>query len=210
MSEFRQRGSVIGWTLVLLCASGAFRQTVAESSKKAVAEAAHPQEASEVSKGREALEEKFAQMMTDVTLKGSWQMTMGDGIERPVSLTNPSPDSYKVLKVEHTTGDHWVITARIRYADKDVELPVMVRVLWSGDTPIITVDNLTMPVLGTYSARVMIYKGLYAGTWFGSGYGGVMSGQIVKSAKSDATSESASNEQGESSDAVGGPSKSGD
>ena len=57
--------------------------------------------------------------------------------------------------------------------------------LFRSDTPIITMDKVKMPLLGTYSARVMIYNGFYAGTWFGDGYGGVLSGQIIKAADED-------------------------
>ncbi len=128
-------------------------------------------------------EQRFKDVMTDAVLSGTWQMTMGDGISKPVTLSDPQPESYTISRVEQTAGDFWVITARIKYADKDVELPILVRVVWSGDTPIITVDNLAVPMIGTYSARVMIYKGFYAGTWFGTGYGGVLSGKVTKASR---------------------------
>ena len=79
-------------------------------------------------------------------------------------------------------GDKWIIQARIQYADKDITIPIMVRVVWAGDTPVITLDEMTLPFLGTYSARVMIYRDFYSGTWFGGCYGGVMSGQISRPA----------------------------
>ncbi|MFQ5461574.1 MAG: hypothetical protein ACE5E5_03005 [Phycisphaerae bacterium] len=129
-----------------------------------------------------AARQRFKDDLTDAVLSGTWQMTLGDGISKPVTLSDPQPESYTIGRVEPAAGDFWVINARIKYADKDVELPVLVRVIFSGDTPIITVDNLTVPMIGTYSARVMIYKGFYAGTWFGKGYGGVLSGKITKKA----------------------------
>jgi hypothetical protein len=55
--------------------------------------------------------------------------------------------------------------------------------VWAEDTAIITLDKMALPGLGTYSARVMVYRGFYAGTWFGTNYGGVLSGQIVKEEK---------------------------
>jgi hypothetical protein len=39
-----------------------------------------------------------------------------------------------------------------------------------------------MPLLGTYSARVMIHHGFYSGVWYcgEKNYGGVMQGRITK------------------------------
>lgn len=185
------------WGLMCLSAGQSLGESRAPSDQRADAVKTERPAEQRVLTGRAALEKKLVDMLTNVTLEGTWQMTMGDGIQRPVTLTNPSPDSYQISKVEKTGDDHWIITARIRYADKDVELPVMVRILWTGDTPIITVDDLTMPILGTYTARVMFYRGLYAGTWFGSGYGGVMSGRIKKTDTSDSSPASKSTSDGD-------------
>ncbi|MGB0714601.1 MAG: hypothetical protein ACPGXK_01910 [Phycisphaerae bacterium] len=121
----------------------------------------------------------FRTMLNGAILEGTWQMTMGDPIKGESPLTDPRPEKYTISKVEKGADDYWIITARIQYADKDVEVPVLVRVVWAGDTPIITVDDLPVPLIGTYSARVMVYGGYYAGTWFGKGYGGVLSGRIT-------------------------------
>ena len=90
------------------------------------------------------------------------------------------PDKYTIKDVQKLHNDTWVITARIQYGNNDVAIPIAVRVVWAGDTPIITIDDLTIPMLGKYSARVMVYGGFYSGTWFGDRYGGILSGQIVK------------------------------
>jgi len=128
-----------------------------------------------------AREAAFAEMMDKAVLKGSWQMTSGEGLVGKKPLSDPKPESYAIEGASKVIGDHWIITARIRFADKDVTIPVPVRVVWAGDTPVITVDSTKIPMLGEYSARVMVYRNFYAGTWFGKGYGGVLSGQIVKS-----------------------------
>ena len=128
------------------------------------------------------LEKTFKDMLTDVVLRGTWQMTGAEGLKGKAPLTEPRPERYTIKSVSKGLDDNWVITARVEYANRDATLPISVRVVWSGDTPIITLDKLTMPGLGTYSARVMIYDGFYAGTWFGSNYGGVLSGQIIKAA----------------------------
>ena len=51
-------------------------------------------------------------------------------------------------------------------------------VKWAGDTAVITVTNMGIPGMGTYSARVMIYDGQYAGMWTGTNHGGQMWGKI--------------------------------
>jgi hypothetical protein len=53
-------------------------------------------------------------------------------------------------------------------------------VKWAGDTPVISVTNVAFPGLGTYSARVVVYDGQYAGTWGGKDHGGQMFGKIVR------------------------------
>ena len=129
---------------------------------------------------RAALEKQLEQMLTGVVLKGTWQMTGKEGLAGKAPLTQPLTERYTILSVEKALEDNWLINARVQFAAKDVTLPIMVRVVWAGDTPIITLDELKMPLLGTYSARVMIYRGFYSGTWFGADYGGILSGQIVK------------------------------
>ncbi len=124
-------------------------------------------------------ERDFKKALTGATLKGVWQMTGEAGLAGKAPLSEPKPDTYTIAKVSKANDDYWVITARIQYADKDVYIPVTVRVVWAEDVPIITLDEMALPGLGTYSARVMIHRGFYSGTWFGKNYGGVLSGQIL-------------------------------
>ncbi|MFQ5490946.1 MAG: hypothetical protein ACE5GE_09520 [Phycisphaerae bacterium] len=128
------------------------------------------------------LERKFAESLTGVVLTGTWQVTDQKGLEGKAPLGEAKPDKYTIASVTKVGGDYWTITARIQYADKDVNVPITVRVVWAEDVPIITLDRTDLPLMGSYEARVMIHKGFYAGTWFGTTYGGVMSGQIVKQA----------------------------
>ena len=51
---------------------------------------------------------------------------------------------------------------------------------WAGDTPVVELTDLTIPGLGTYTARVLFYRDEYAGTWKGKNAGGQMFGRIVK------------------------------
>ena len=129
---------------------------------------------------RTGLERKFAESLTGVVLKGTWQVTDQKGLAGKAPLGVARPDKYTIASVTKVGGDYWTITARIQYADKDVNMPITVRVVWAEDVAIITLDRTNLPLMGSYEARVMIHKGFYAGTWFGTTYGGVMSGQIVK------------------------------
>lgn len=51
---------------------------------------------------------------------------------------------------------------------------------WAGDTPVITLTDLAIPGLGTFTARVVIYDNKYAGTWQHGQVGGSLFGRIEK------------------------------
>ena len=123
---------------------------------------------------RAQLEKRFRDTLTGATLTGGWRLVT-DG-----KLGKEREEKYSISSATKVSKDYWLITARIQYAGRDVTVPVPVKVLWAGDTPIITVTDLGVPGLGTYTARVMVYRDLYTGTWFGPGHGGLMSGSIVK------------------------------
>jgi hypothetical protein len=76
-------------------------------------------------------------------------------------------------------GDLWAITARIKFNDVDVAVPVPVQVKWAGDTPVIVLDKVSIPGLGTFSARVLLDEDRYAGTWTHDEKGGHMFGTIT-------------------------------
>jgi hypothetical protein len=135
---------------------------------------------------RAELERRFRQTLTGATLRGQWQMSRFDG-DRAGDLSEPRSETYAIQSAEKSDGDYWIITARIQFGERDATLPVRVRVVWAGDTPVITLDDLNLPLLGKYSARVMIYRDYYSGTWFGAGYGGVMAGQITHAAEAATT-----------------------
>lgn len=137
---------------------------------------------------RAELEAQLAETLTDAVLTGTWQLIEGDG------LGKPKTDKYTILKAQKFVGDFWLITVRIEYGDKDVTVPLPLRIVWAGDTPVITLSDLNVPGIGTYSARVMIHRNLYSGTWFGVGYGGVLSGTITKREQAAPAEKSRSNE----------------
>jgi hypothetical protein len=120
---------------------------------------------------RAALEKQWTQKLTNARLVGFFVIT---GREGP-----PQQDQYTLRKVEKSEGDKWLFTAVIQYGNRNIALPVEVPVLWAGDTPVISVTNMTLPGLGTYTARVMFYGDQYAGTWSSANHGGFMWGHIV-------------------------------
>jgi hypothetical protein len=95
----------------------------------------------------------------------------------------PAEERYDLGEVKHLDKDQWSIAVRIRYRDKDVQLPIVVPIRWAGDTPVICVDELTIPALGTYTARVMFYRDHYAGFWTGHGHGGHLYGLVKHDGK---------------------------
>lgn len=102
---------------------------------------------------------------------------------------SPKEERYEISEVRKVApgkADNfvWLITSRIKYGDKDVKIPVPVEVRWAGDTPMIQLTNTTIPLMGTFTARVMIYKDRYAGTWQHDAVGGHMWGKIEKAPES--------------------------
>ncbi len=93
---------------------------------------------------------------------------------------NPQPERYELSSVKHLEGDNWLFVARIQYGDHDVTLPIALPIKWAGDTPVITVDKIGFPGLGTYTARVMIYDDHYAGFWSGADHGGHLFGVVER------------------------------
>lgn len=91
---------------------------------------------------------------------------------------SPKPERYELISVKHVGEGNWMFVARIIYGDHDVKLPITLPVKWAGDTPVITVDKMAFPGLGTYTARVMIYNDHYAGFWSGADHGGHLYGTV--------------------------------
>jgi hypothetical protein len=116
------------------------------------------------------LEREFEQTMTGSVLAGKIQL--GDKVH---------DDRYTITKASKVTGDTWLIQSRIQYGKRDVTIPIPVSVKWAGDTPVITLTDAGIPGLGTYTARVLIYRGNYAGYWANSeGHGGQMWGKVER------------------------------
>ena len=117
------------------------------------------------------LEQKFQQMMSGVTLIGHSASLKDESVA--------GEERYIIEKVSKLGGETWLFHVRIQYGSHDVTVPLPVTIKWAGDTPVITINNLTIPGLGTYTARVLLYQDQYAGTWSSKDHGGQLFGKIV-------------------------------
>jgi hypothetical protein len=119
-----------------------------------------------------AAEKQFQEALNNVTLTG--QSTV-DG--KP----EVREDHYVIERVSKVSDELWKFDARLPYHGKEMKVSMPLPVKWAGDTPVISLTNFAFPGLGSYSARVVIYDGNYAGTWSGSAtHGGKVFGKIVK------------------------------
>lgn len=121
---------------------------------------------------QEKLERAFAEKMSGSTLVGRFSVNGSDKIHE---------DRYTVSKVSRLAGNVWIWHARIQYGDLDVNVPVPVKMVWAGDTPMISLTDAGVPGMGKYTVRIVFYGDEYAGMWSNDkGHGGQMFGRIEK------------------------------
>jgi hypothetical protein len=131
-------------------------------------------------------EAQLAERLTGSTLIGNFTVTGLEPAGGPPRLRTERYDLEEVRKVD---AGHWLFKARIRYGDHDVTLPMTLPVEWAGDTPVVVVDNVGFPGLGTYSARVLFHNDHYAGHWSGADHGGHLFGTIERPESTDQATE---------------------
>ena len=133
--------------------------------------------------------QKFTEQMSGVKMIG--RFTVIGKAEGPLAK-----EEYTILKVEKLPdGDKWMITARIKYGQHDLTLPMPLDVKWAGNTAVITLEDTTIPGLGTFSSRVVIDDGKYAGTWRHDKVGGHLFGVIEKLSAEEKPAEKAGKEK---------------
>ncbi len=119
-----------------------------------------------------ALFKKFSDNMKGAKLVGNFTI---DGMPTDKMVK----EEYHIISAEKTEkGDYWLITARVKYGKNDITLPMPLEVKWAGKTPVITLDEVTIPGLGTFDAKVVIDGKRYAGTWQHGKVGGLLFGGI--------------------------------
>jgi hypothetical protein len=129
---------------------------------------------------QEQLEQQFSDTLSGATLVGNFTVT---GVDNDKPLKTDRYTLGKVSKINSDSGvrnDLWSFETRIQYGDHDVKLPLALQVKWAGDTPVITLTDVGIPGLGTFTARVLVYRGQYVGTWQHGDHGGAMFGKIIK------------------------------
>ena len=117
------------------------------------------------------LERDFAERMQNVVLVGHFTI---EGRERG----GGSPERYEIASIAKVGDDRWRFDVRMVYGSVDATLPVVVPILWAGDTPMVSITDFTIPTLGTFTARVFFYDDRYGGSWQHGEYGGLMYGEI--------------------------------
>ncbi|HEY2880956.1 MAG TPA: hypothetical protein VGJ15_00950 [Pirellulales bacterium] len=137
------------------------------------------QEQLPATQNKEELEKKFSESLANVTLQGHYTTGGETGAA-------PREDKYQIESATKISGDMWLLKVRIQYGGHDVSAPLPLRVVWSGDTPVITLDKMNIPGFGTFTARVMFFQGRYTGMWDGVGHGGILYGTITKNKPADA------------------------
>src|SRR5690348_14592130 len=118
-------------------------------------------------------EERFKALFTNATLSGRWAR-----IKDGVLGEERAGDKYTIVSVVKRDGDNWTVNAKMKYGEKELILPVPVRMKFSGDTAVLSVEDLGMPGGGTYTARLLIFERTYSGTWKDQRGGGMLYGTI--------------------------------
>ena len=131
--------------------------------------------AKKVARTQDDLDRKFQEMMNGATLVGRSTRTNSDKVY--------GEEKYVIESVSKLPGETWLFRTRMQYGGHDIPLPLPVTIKWAGDTPVITLTDLSIPGMGTYTARVVLYRDQYAGTCSGENIGGQIFGKIVRKAK---------------------------
>lgn len=118
------------------------------------------------------MHENFSRLLSGSKLQGSFTITGAESGKQ-------TAEEYHIGKVKKDEGDFWTFEARIKYAENDYTVPLRLKVLWAGDTPVITLTDLKIMGQGPFSARVVFHQNKYAGTWSHGEVGGHLFGTIV-------------------------------
>ncbi len=121
-------------------------------------------------------EQAFADLLQDAVLVGHFTVNRA----KP-GKENGNPERYGIKSLTKLSDDNWTVNSQIKYGDLDVTVPVPVQVHFANDTPVLSVTDLTIPLVGDgFTARVMFFDDQYAGTWRHGKVGGLMYGKIEK------------------------------
>ena len=117
------------------------------------------------------VEAQFEKMMTGAVMVGHSTLDGKEGLS--------GEERYSIDRVAKIGGDTWMFQARMKLGEHEIPLPIPVTIKWAGDTPVIEVTDMAIPGMGSYTARVVLYRDHYAGTWSGKDHGGQLFGNII-------------------------------
>ena len=118
------------------------------------------------------LERSFSERMRDVALVGHFTI---EGRES----RGGNPERYEISQVTKVGDDRWRFDVHMTYLSFDATLPIVVPVVWAGDTPMVAITDVSIPGVGdSLTARVLFYEDHYAGSWRHGQFGGLMYGMI--------------------------------
>ena len=132
---------------------------------------------------------KLETYLTGATLKGRYTITGRD--------VPPADESYTIISAKKLPeGDLWRLEARIQYGQWDLTVPITVPIKWADQTPVISIDKLTIPAMGTFSARVLFNNGMYSGTWAHDEVKGQLFGQVIPATEYSKETKDKQDEEG--------------
>ncbi|MEM6674095.1 MAG: PQQ-binding-like beta-propeller repeat protein [Planctomycetota bacterium] len=132
-------------------------------------------------------EAAFAALLSGSELVGYTTITDENG---ELTSEELEKDSYTLKSVTKLEDGRWKFEAVIHYGGRPIPIAFPLPVRWAGDTPMIDVNDMAVPFMGKYSARVIFHGDQYVGVWSGDGYGGHIFGRVVK-AEADAAAPAA-------------------
>jgi hypothetical protein len=120
-----------------------------------------------------AVEREFIERMNGAALVGRFTVLGRED--------RAAADRYDIYSVDKVGEDLWRFNAKI--GETGLTVPVVVRMRFVDDTPMIVMSDSTIPGMGTFTARVLFHGDEYAGTWSHVGSaGGHMFGRIERGA----------------------------
>jgi len=115
---------------------------------------------------------KLEKYLSGATLRGRYTVLGND--------VPPAEEEYTIQSAKKLPeGDQWLLEARIKYGKFDVTVPLSLAIKWADKTPVITVEKLTIPGMGTFSARVLFHNEMYSGTWSHDDVRGHLFGRVI-------------------------------
>jgi hypothetical protein len=120
--------------------------------------------------------DKLSKMLANVKLTGKFTIVGKEEEDKP-----PVEETYTIVSaVKAEEKNFWLITAKMKSGEEEKTIPMALPIDWAGDTPVISLTEFTIPLLGTFDCRVVFHDGKYAGTWRHGEVSGHLFGVISK------------------------------